>query len=139
MCRLDFFYMCDSTVLTAPSTGSGHSHHSRSSSTSSISSTVLSQDSTHQPHPQAPPPMPVHSLTNSGLGYHAPSSSATPAAASAFESSTAAPALCGGSSSSTASAQAHSQGRQSRVAYRTFSGGEVLRVYDTVHPSREKS
>ena len=97
------------SYLTILCIGSGHSQHSRSSSTSSASSAALSQDSSHQPHPQTHTMTVVtHSLTNSGPGHH-PSSSTT-GAATAYETSTAAPAMCGGSSGSTPSAQAHSQG-----------------------------
>ena len=88
-----------------PALGSGHSLHSRSSSNSSISSTALSQDSAHQPHPHVATATVPHSLTNSGPGHHpvGPGVSST----TAYETSTATPAT---SSGSTPSAQAHSQG-----------------------------
>ena len=89
-----------------PALGSGHSLHSRSSSNSSISSTALSQDSAHLPHPHSVSMATVvpHSLTNSGQGHHPV---VGVPASSAYETSTATPAT---SSGSTPSAQAHSQG-----------------------------
>ncbi|CAI8049624.1 CCR4-NOT transcription complex subunit 3 [Geodia barretti] len=88
-----------------PALGSGHSLHSRSSSNSSISSTALSQDSSHQPHPHVATVTVPHSLTNSGPGHHPVGPGVS--ASSAYETSTATPAT---SSGSTPSAQAHSQG-----------------------------
>ena len=88
-----------------PALGSGHSLHSRSSSNSSISSTALSQDSSHQPHPHVAMVTVPHSLTNSGPGHHPVGPGVS--ASSAYETSTATPAT---SSGSTPSAQAHSQG-----------------------------
>jgi CCR4-NOT transcription complex subunit 3 len=88
-----------------PALGSGHSLHSRSSSNSSISSTALSQDSAHQPHPHVATATVPHSLTNSGPGHHPVGPGVS--SSTAYETSTATPAT---SSGSTPSAQAHSQG-----------------------------